>query len=379
MRVVIAIDSFKGSMTSEQAGYAAKEGVLRVFPEAAVTVCPIADGGEGTATALMRATGAAARTVTVTGPRGGTVEAVYGVSADGGTAYMEMAAAAGLPLLEESARDPLYTTTYGVGEMMLDAVKNGCTRLVLGIGGSATNDGGAGMLQALGFGLYDAAGAPVPHGAIGLESLCTITDTAVPPAVRSCEICVACDVHNPLCGENGASAVYGPQKGASPETVVRMDRALAHFAALAKASIPAADPQAAGAGAAGGLGFALSAFLGATLTAGITLVLEESGLREAVAAADIVLTGEGRLDGQTAMGKAPVGVARLAKQYGKPVFAFAGGVTAGASACHTAGIDAYFPIVRGACTLREAMHTETAVCNMAAAVEEALRVWRACR
>ncbi len=376
MRVVIAIDSFKGSLTSEQAGQAAKAGVLRVFDDAEVTVCPIADGGEGTAAALIRATGASVVTVRVTGPLGEAVDATYGVSADGTTAYMEMASAAGLPLVAAERRDPLVTTTYGVGEMMLDAITKGCQRLVLGIGGSATNDGGIGMLQALGFGLYDRDGNPVPRGAVGLETLCRIDDSGVPQAVRDCAITVACDVNNPLCGGGGASAVYGPQKGASPATVRRMDAALAAFAELAKTVYPDADAQAAGAGAAGGLGFALRTFLGARLMAGIELVLCESGIEDAVAQADVVLTGEGRLDGQTAMGKAPVGVAALAKRYGKPVVAVAGGVTEDAAACHAAGIDAYFPIVRGVCTSEEAMNTAVAISNMTAAVEEIFRVIR---
>lgn len=374
MRVVIAIDSFKGSMTSEQAGLAAARGVTRVFPAAQTAVFPVADGGEGTAAALMRVTGATPRTVRVTGPLGSPADATYGVSADGTTAYMEMAAAAGLPLVQADERDPLRATTYGVGEMMLDAIACGCSRLVLGIGGSATNDGGAGMLQALGFGLYDDKGNAIGYGAAGLEQLAVIDDSAVPSAVRGCEIRVACDVTNPLCGERGASAVYGPQKGADAQTVARMDRVLRAFAALTKTVYPQADDTVAGAGAAGGLGFALHAFLGANLVAGSELVLAESGLEAAICEADFVLTGEGRLDGQTAMGKTPVGVARLARRHGKPVIAFAGGITQDAGACHEAGIDAFFPLVRGVCTLDEAMAPAKAQANMSDAVEQVFRV-----
>ncbi len=376
MRVVTAIDSFKGSLSSRQAGEAARKGVLRVFPDAAVTVCPIADGGEGTAAVLTEAVGGVRRTVTVTGPLGAPVRATYGVSADGKTAYMDMASAAGITLIGADERDPLHATTYGVGEMIVDALECGCRRIVMGIGGSATNDGGAGMLQALGFALSDADGHPIARGAVGLSSLTQITADGAHPLLQACGFSVACDVTNPLCGENGCSAVFGPQKGATPETVAQMDAWLARYAQVVKDAIPDADETAAGAGAAGGIGFALKTFLGATMQSGIALVAQETGLADAVAAADLVITGEGRLDAQTAMGKAPVGIARLAKAHGKPVIAFAGGVTDGARACHDEGIDAYFPIVRGVCSLDEALAVENASENMTNAVEEVCRVMR---
>lgn len=374
MRVVTAIDSFKGSLSSRGAGEAAKDGILRVFPTAQVQVFPIADGGEGTAAVLTEAVGGVLRTVTVTGPLGAPIEARYGVAADGVTAYMDMASAAGITLIGADERDPLCATTYGVGEMIADAIANGCRRIVMGIGGSATNDGGAGMLQALGFGLLDENGEPIVRGAKGLSTLAAITTDGALNTLSKCDILVACDVTNPLCGENGCSAVYGPQKGATPTMVKDMDAWLGRYAAIAKTVVPAADETAAGAGAAGGIGFALCAFLNARLQSGIALIAAETGLADALKMADIVITGEGRLDGQTAMGKAPVGVARLAKTYGKPVLAFAGGVTEEARACHGEGIDAYFPIVRGVCTLEQALNEETAYANMANAVEEVFRV-----
>ncbi len=374
MHIVTAIDSFKGSLSSKQAGEAVREGVLRVYPTAQVEICPIADGGEGTAAVLTEAVGGVTREVTVTGPLGVPVNACYGVSADGVTAYMDMASAAGITLVDADERDPLCATTYGVGEMIADALKSGCRRIVMGIGGSATNDGGAGMLQALGFGLFDENGAPIARGAAGLADLARITAGGAFAALTSCEILVACDVTNPLCGEQGCSAVYGPQKGATPAMIADMDKWLARFATLAKDVIPSADATAAGAGAAGGIGFALRTFLKAELQSGIALIAAETGLENKIAACDLAVTGEGRLDAQTAMGKAPVGIARLAKVHGKPVIAFAGGVTKGARACHAEGIDAYFPIVRGVCTLEEALDTKNAFANLANAAEEVFRV-----
>ncbi len=373
MKVVAAIDSFKGSMTSSEAGQAAREGVLRVVPSAQVVVMPVADGGEGTVEVLTDGLCGTYRTVTVTGPLGAPVTCRYGVLPDGKTAVMDMAAAA-LTLVPDEKRNPLNTTTYGVGEMMADALTRGCRRILLGIGGSATNDGGIGMLQALGFDVVDREGEPVPLGAKGLLKLAAIRDGRVHKGLRDCEIIVACDVRNPLCGAEGCSAVFAPQKGASPDMVAEMDRWMRHYATVAKDAVPTADPEAAGAGAAGGMGFALSTFLKARLQNGIDLVLKEIGLEEALRDADVVITGEGRLDGQTAMGKAPVGVARIAKRYRLPVLAFGGGVTAEAASCHDAGIDALFPIVRGVCTLSEAMDNQAAQQHMTAAVEEAFRL-----
>lgn len=377
MKVVVAMDSFKGSLTSLAAGAAAREGILRADPAAEVLVRPLADGGEGTVEALVSGMGGRLRTVRVTGPLGEGVDCAYGVLGD--TAVIEMAGAAGLPLVPAEERDPLRTTTYGVGEVIADAIAQGCRRFLVGIGGSATNDGGAGMLQALGFGLLDAEGRDIPRGAQGLKKLARIETAGALPALAGCRFRVACDVTNPLCGEKGASAVFGPQKGARPADIPRMDAWLAAYAQIAAKAFPGADPEAPGTGAAGGLGFAFRTFLSGELEPGVQIVLEETRLAEALAGADVVVTGEGRLDGQTAMGKAPVGVARLAKARGCLVIALAGGVTRDAGACNGAGIDAFFPAVRGVTTLAEAMDPENARANLADAAEQAFRLLAAAR
>ena len=380
MKVVIAIDSFKGSLSSVEAGQAAAAGVRRVFPDAACAVRPLADGGEGTVDALVAGLGGEQRHVTVTGPAGKPTVAKYGLL-PGGTAVMEMAEAAGITLVSGAEKNPLHTTTYGVGEMILDALKNGAKKFVIGIGGSATNDGGAGMLQALGFRLLDAEGRDIPRGGAGLAKLAKIEPSAQSNnlnnrTIEQFSFRIACDVTNPLCGPNGASAVFGPQKGATPEMVKELDAALDHFAAVSQSNNPNNPPieQFPGAGAAGGLGFAFKAFLGAELVPGVDLILGETGLEEYVKDADIVITGEGRLDGQTVMGKAPIGVARLAKKYGKRVLAFSGILGDGVEAVNAAGIDAYFPILRRLVTLEEALDVKNAAENLAATVEQAFRI-----
>ncbi len=374
MKVVIALDSFKGSLTSLDAGEAAAVGVRRAIPEAQVRVRPLADGGEGTVEALCRGLGGSLRVVRVEGPLGAEVECPYGILPDGETAVIEMAGAAGLPLVPDGHRDPMKTSTFGVGQVIADAIAQGCRRFIVGIGGSATNDGGAGMLQALGFSLLDAQGAPIPRGAKGLERLRQVDGTGALPELAQCRFRVACDVTNPLCGPNGASAVYGPQKGATRETIPLMDGWLAAYARLAAQTFPRADALLPGTGAAGGLGFAFHAFLGAELQSGVRIVLEETRLESELADADVVITGEGRLDGQTAMGKAPIGVAQLAKKHGCLVVALAGAVTPDASACNKAGIDAFFPIVRGVTNLKNAMRPENARANLAGAAEQAFRL-----
>ena len=368
MKVTIAIDSFKGSLSSIEAGKAAAEGVKRVFPEAECRVRPLADGGEGTVDALVAGLGGELRRVTVTGPAGKPVNAKYGLV--GTTAVMEMAEASGITLVSGAEKNALYTTTYGVGEMILDAAKSGAKTFVIGIGGSATNDGGAGMLQALGWRLLDADGNELPRGGAALSGLVKI----LPPDSSSTSSLhlsfrIACDVKNPLCGPQGASAVFGPQKGATPEGVKTLDAALAHFASVAGAA--ATTP---GDGAAGGLGFAFRRFLGAELVPGVELILGETKLEEFVRDADVVITGEGRLDGQTVMGKAPIGVARLAKKYGKRVLAFSGILGDGVEAVNDAGIDAYFPILRKLVTLEEALDVSNASANLTATVEQAFRL-----
>ncbi len=368
------MDSFKGSMTTDQAGAAVADGVKRVFPDAKTTVVPMADGGEGSADVIIRANRGAARTVCVQNPLGTYIDAQYGILPDGKTAVLEMAAAAGLPLLSQSQRNPMHTTTYGVGEMIKDAIAQGCRNFVIGIGGSATNDGGAGMLSALGYAFLDGAGNPVMPGAAGLGSICSISRENVLPELSQCQFLIACDVQNPLCGPNGCSAVYGPQKGADPDMVKVMDGAMTHFAQCTKAVFPQADEACPGSGAAGGLGYAFLTYLNGTLQPGIDLVIRQTGLEEKLKDADLVVTGEGRLDGQSCMGKTPVGVAAAAKKYGKTVLAFAGCVRDDAGACNALGIDAFFPIIKAPCTLEAAMDSETALANLADTAEQAFRL-----
>ena len=374
MKVVVAIDSLKGSLTSLEAGNAIQKGIHCVMPDAEVCVRPLADGGEGTVEALALGMGGRMEKVTVTGPLGRPVECAYGILDGSKTAIVEMSGAAGITLVPDQERNPMNTTTYGVGEVIRDAIGKGCRRFIVGIGGSATNDGGIGMLQALGYGLLNANGSPVAFGAKGLEELAEITDIHVLPELKDCTFRIACDVTNPLCGDRGASAIYGPQKGATPAMILQMDKWLNNYAELAAKTFPKANRNQAGTGAAGGLGFAFLTFTNAVLESGIKIVLEETRLEDYVKDADIVITGEGRLDGQTVMGKAPIGVANIAKKYGKPVLAFSGCVTEDARACNGGGIDAYFPILRGVVSLQEAMDHDNAEKNMIATVEQVFRL-----
>ena len=375
MKAVIAIDSLKGSLSSMEAGYAIADGIRRVHgQDAEIVVRPLADGGEGTVEALVSGMSGVTQNVMVTGPLGIPVNCEYGIIESSHTAVIEMSGAAGITLVPDEKRNPLYTTTYGVGEVIKDAIAKGCRRFIVGIGGSATNDGGVGMLQALGYGFLDKEGKQVPFGARGLEVLEEITDEYVLPELAECEFRVACDVTNILCGENGCSAVYGPQKGATPSMIMQMDNWLKHYAKLAEKKFTKANANQAGTGAAGGLGFAFLSFTNAVLESGIKIVLEETCLEKYMENSDIVITGEGRLDGQTAMGKAPVGVACLAKKHDIPVIAFAGSVTKEAVACNQNGIDAFFPILRGVVTLEEAMKPENAKANMTDTVEQVFRL-----
>ena len=373
MKIVIAIDSFKGSLSSLEAGEAVREGVLKADESAQVVIRPLADGGEGTVDALAVGLGGEMIEAEVTGPLGEPVKAKYCI-VKGSTAVIEMAQAAGLPLVPAGLRDPMNTTTYGVGELILDAIRRGCRSFIVGIGGSATNDGGTGMLSALGFEFLDKNGERIALGARGLETLASVSAENVIPELRECSFRVACDVNNPLCGERGCSAVYGPQKGATPESVKTMDEWLGKYAETAKAVFPNADPDYPGAGAAGGLGFAFKAFMNASLESGIGIILDETELEKHIADADVVVTGEGRIDFQTAMGKAPIGVAKLAKKHGKRVVAFAGCVTADAEECNDHGIDAFFPIIRGITTLDEALDRDNAYSNLRAAAYQVFRL-----
>lgn len=374
MKVVVAMDSLKGSLSSLQAGAAVFEGIQRVFADAEVLVRPMADGGEGTVEALALGMNGRIEKVQVTGPVGTKVEAAYGIIDETKTAIIEMSAAAGLTLVSEEDRNPLHTTTYGVGELIKDAIKKGCRNFIVGIGGSATNDGGIGMLQALGYGFLDSMEKQVPFGAKGLPLIERISDEQVIPELKECRFKVACDVTNPLCGRHGCSAVYGPQKGATPSMVKEMDQWLSHFADLTQEKYAKANMKQAGTGAAGGLGFAFLSYTNAVLQSGVKIVLDETKLESYVKDADIVITGEGRLDGQTVMGKAPIGVAEIANKYGKKVLAFSGCVTKDASLCNEHGIDAFFPILRSVTTLDEAMEAERARENLSATVEQVFRL-----
>ena len=376
VKITVAIDSFKGSLSSQEAGEAVREAAGAVYPDADVSVIPLADGGEGTAEALLAARGGRVRTVTVSGPLGKKVDASYSILPDN-TAVIEMSAAAGITLISDKERDPMRATTFGVGELLSDAIGEGCRKLIIGIGGSATNDGGAGMLAALGYKLLDKEENPIPIGASGLSVLEGIDLSQADPRIKECDILVACDVENPLVGPLGASAVFGPQKGASTEDVKLLDGWLSKFASITKETLGVDHSADKGAGAAGGLGFALIAYLGARLTSGIELVMRESGLEKHIIDSDIVFTGEGRLDRQSAMGKAPAGVAKLARKHGKPVIALSGAVAEGAEGLHTQGVDAYFPIAHGACSLAEAMDKPTAFRNLKRTAEQVLRLWRA--
>ena len=377
MKAVIAIDSFKGSLTTFQSGQAVVEGIKTVYPEAETFVCPIADGGEGTLDAVINATGGKLISLEVCGPIGDKIKAQYGVTPDG-IAVIEIAAAAGITLVRPSERNPLKTTTYGVGELIRNAIQNGYRKFIVGLGGSATNDGGVGMLQALGFEFLTSQGENIPLGGAGLALLSEIRVENAMPELKECEFLIACDVKNPLCGEQGCSAVYGPQKGGTAETLKEMDGWLVSYAKLTEELFGVGYQNVSGAGAAGGLGFAFLAYLGGKLSSGIELVMNVTNLEEKLRFADIVITGEGRLDGQTGMGKAPVGVAKLAKKYGIPVVAFSGAVTQDAGACNGAGIDAFFPILRTPCTLESAMDIQNAYENLKATAEQVFRLIKTC-
>lgn len=374
MKVVIAIDSLKGSLSSMEAGMAIKDGILAAKPDAEVIVKPLADGGEGTTDALIEGMNGERIDLTVTGPMHTPVDAYYGYLKDTNTAVMEMASAAGITLVPDSEKNPLLATSYGVGEMINDAIQRGCRNFIIGIGGSVTNDGGIGMLKALGVRFLDENGKDAGEGGQALAKVARIDGSGMNPLLKECHIQVACDVNNPLCGENGSTYVYGPQKGVTEDMKKTLDEAMAHFARVTSETLENDYMNTPGAGAAGGLGYAFLAYTGAALTPGIELILDAVGLEEELSGADVVVTGEGRLDFQTAMGKAPVGVARLAKKYNAKVIAFAGSVTKEATACNKEGIDAFFPILRGVCTLAEAMDPVAARNNMTATVEQVFRL-----
>ncbi|HEU5229307.1 MAG TPA: glycerate kinase [Ktedonobacteraceae bacterium] len=355
MRIVIAPQSLKGSLTAAEAGRAIANGVRAVYPNADITLVPVADGGEGTVQALVDATGGKIVRQVVTGPLGQPVEAFFGLMGDGRTAAIEMAACAGLPLVPPAQRDPRITTTYGVGELIRAALDYGYRRFIIGIGGSATNDGGAGMAQALGATLTTSEGQAIAAGGAALSTLAQITTEQMDPRLAECVFDVACDVTNPLCGPQGATAIYGPQKGATAEMIVELDAALAHYAHMVERDLGIAVADIPGSGAAGGLGAGLLAFFHATLRPGAQIVLEAVHLEEQIRTADLVITAEGQIDEQTAYGKSVGAVAELARRYSVPVLALAGSLGQGYQAVYKLGVSAVAVLPSGPMSLADAM------------------------
>ncbi|WP_102833880.1 glycerate kinase [Clostridioides difficile] len=366
MKILISIDSLKGSLSSIEAGNAIKKGILKVKEDAQVKILPLADGGEGTVDALVQGMNGKKETIEVTGPIAKKVDATYGLLKNTSTAIIEIAQASGLTLVPTELRNPLYTTTYGVGEIIKEAINKGYRNFIVGIGGSATNDAGIGMLQALGFEFYDENNKLVGLGGKVLNEIRHIKIENRLKELDECKFKIACDVNNPLFGKNGAAYIYGSQKGATSEIIEELDNGLRNFSKVVENYLSKDVANVEGAGAAGGLGFAFLAFLNSKLESGIKIILEEIKLEEELKDADFVITGEGRLDNQTAMGKAPIGVAKLAKKYGVKVIGLAGATTEDAVKCNEEGIDAYFSIVNRAMTIEEAMDKATASENMTA-------------
>ena len=371
MRILIAPQSLKGSLTAAEAGSAIAQGVRVVYPKAEIEVVPVADGGEGTVQALVDASGGKIIQQMVTGPLGEPVLAFFGLMGDGSTAAIEMAAGAGLPLVPPEKRDPRITTTYGVGELILAALDYGSRHFIVGIGGSATNDGGAGMAQALGAALLSAQGTEITRGGAALATLAHISTSSMDTRLQECTVEVACDVTNPLCGPAGASAVYGPQKGATPEMVEELDNALAHYAQIIEQDLGMSVRDIPGAGAAGGLGAGLIAFLHAKLRPGAQIVFEAVHLEERIRTADLVITAEGQIDAQTAYGKSVGAVAEIAKRYDLPVLAFAGSLGDNYQVVYKLGVDAVTALPSSPMTLTYAME------NAARLISDAAE--RACR
>ncbi|MCS7192719.1 MAG: glycerate kinase [Armatimonadetes bacterium] len=355
MKLVIAPDSFKGSASAQEVAKALADGFMIALSNAEFDLVPMADGGEGTVEALVAATNGKVITKRVTGPLGEPVDAFFGILGDNETAVIEMAAAAGLNLVPPEKRNPLVTTTYGIGELIKAALDNGCKQIIVGIGGSATNDGGAGAAQALGAKLLDEKGNEIGFGGSELGKLAKIEISQLDSRLKETKILVACDVTNPLTGPNGASAVYGPQKGATPEMVKLLDENLRHYAEIIRRDLGIDVENVPGAGAAGGLGAGLMAFCQAKLKRGVEIVIQAVRLDERVQKADLVITGEGKLDFQTGFGKVPHGVAQVAKRYDKPVVAIVGQLGEGWQKCREWGIDACFAITNRPMDEKEAM------------------------
>lgn len=355
MKIVIAPDSYKESLSALEVANAIEQGFREIWPDADYVKLPVADGGEGTVEAMVAATAGRIVDVNVTGPLGEPVTAFFGLSGDERTAFIEMAAASGLEQVPVALRDPLKTTSWGTGELIRHALDAGVDHIIIGLGGSATNDGGAGMVQALGAKLLDARQNEIGKGGAALDALTRIDISQLDPRLAACRIEVACDVTNPLTGKEGASAVFGPQKGATVETIDRLDTALAHYAQIITRDLEVDVLELAGGGAAGGMGAALYAFCGAHLRRGIEIVTDALQLDACVADADLVVTGEGRMDSQTIHGKVPVGVAKVAKRHHKPVIGIAGSLTADVGIVHEHGLDAVFSVIYTICTLDDAL------------------------
>ena len=376
MKIVIAPDSFKESLSAPEVAAAIARGWRQVFPEAELLLRPMADGGEGTVDAVLAATGGERRECRVCGPLGESVLAHWGWLGEG-TAVLEMASASGLHHVPRDRRDATVTTSLGTGELIRAALDAGATRIILGLGGSATNDGGAGLLQALGVRFLDAREVELPPGGAALARLARIDVGGLDPRLLQARVEIAADVDNPLCGPRGASRVFGPQKGADPQQVEQLDAALEHYARLVAATLGEDHSHHPGVGAAGGLGFAARAFLHAGFRPGIELVAELSGLADAVEGADLVITGEGRLDSQSLHGKTPVGVARIARAAGVPVVALAGSLGEDYKALYAAGIDAAFALSPGPQSLEQAM--TGAAAELQARACDLARLWRLAR
>jgi glycerate 2-kinase len=375
LNILVAMDSLKGSLSSNEANKAIAEGILKVSPEFNIQTVPVADGGEGTVEALVFTTNGRFIDTVVTGPLGEKVTARFGVLGDQTTAVIEIAEACGLPLLTDRQRNPLFTTTYGVGELILKAIECGCSEFIIGLGGSATNDAGVGMLQALGYQFYNQVGALVGLGGVELKNITKVDGCNVSEQVKTAKFRVACDVNNPLYGTNGAAYIYGPQKGATPDIIQELDEGLQHFANIVIGQLGIDLQKIPGAGAAGGLGAAFAGFLQAELESGVGLILDLARFEDKLQGVDLVITGEGKLDGQTTMGKAPVGIAMLCRKHGIPVIALAGDVSDGKPTLHESGIAAYFSIVDGPVDLKFAMNPEVTRSNLRRIAEQIGRIF----
>ncbi|CAM0553243.1 Glycerate 2-kinase [Vreelandella titanicae] len=373
MNVLLCPDSFKDALSAQDAATAMARGVQRAAPEAHVQVCPLADGGEGSLDALIAATGAERRQLNVQDALGRPRQAAWGWLSDQRTAFIELAEASGLQHLAADERNALHTSTFGVGELLLAALDQGAEKALLLLGGSATNDGGAGMLQALGARFLDQHGEPLPPGGAALNQLASLELDGLDPRLAKFSLEAAVDVDNPLLGERGASAVFGPQKGASPEEVEQLDRALGHFADISAHALGDDYRMLPGAGAAGGMGFAAKAFLNATLKPGIEMIMQQADMASLLARADLVITGEGRLDGQSLSGKTPIGVSRAAKRLHKPVIVLAGSLGDGWQACFDEGVTAAFALADGPMTLADALPRTAKL--LEARCESLLRLW----